>query len=103
MYFLRDGESGGNGVYVYGAGGFPTDTFQSTNYWVDVVFTTSAGGSDTTPPTVTATTPLNGATGVNVGTTVTATFSEPMAGVPAKVIGWREDGEPVTNGSRQER
>ena len=76
LYFLRDGESGGNGVYVYGAGGFPTNTFQATNYWVDVVFTTSTGG--TTPPTVTATTPLNGATGVNVGTTVTATFSEPM-------------------------
>ena len=78
LYFLRDGESGGNGLYVYGAGGFPTNTFQASNYWVDVVFTTSGGGSDTTPPTVTATTPLNGATGVNVGTTVTATFSEPM-------------------------
>jgi hypothetical protein len=78
LYFLRDGESGGNGVYVYGAGGFPTNTFQSANYWVDVVFTTSAGGSDTTPPTVTSTTPASGATGVSPGTTVTATFSEPL-------------------------
>ncbi len=37
---LQDGENGGNGVYLYGAGGFPTDTFGSSNYWVDVVFTT---------------------------------------------------------------
>ncbi len=52
LYFLRDGESGGNGVYVYGAGGFPTNTFNATNYWVDVVFTTSGGTPpDTTPPT----------------------------------------------------
>ncbi|MFN0152452.1 MAG: N,N-dimethylformamidase beta subunit family domain-containing protein [bacterium] len=37
--------SGGfaNGVYVYGSGGFPVNSFQSTNYWVDVVFDTLAG------------------------------------------------------------
>lgn len=30
---------GGNGVYVYGAGGgFPTRTYKDTNYWVDVRF-----------------------------------------------------------------
>ncbi|MGH8609355.1 MAG: DUF4082 domain-containing protein, partial [Gammaproteobacteria bacterium] len=41
LYFLRDGENGGgNGVNVYGAGDFPTNTFQASNYWVDVVFTT---------------------------------------------------------------
>ncbi len=28
----------GNGVYKYG-GGFPTDSFNATNYWVDVVYT----------------------------------------------------------------
>lgn len=28
----------GNGVYKYG-GGFPTDAFNATNYWVDVVYT----------------------------------------------------------------
>jgi hypothetical protein len=33
------GSVGGNGVYRYGASGFPTQTYQSTNYWVDVVFT----------------------------------------------------------------
>jgi Domain of unknown function (DUF4082) len=30
----------GNGVYRYGATpAFPNSTFQSTNYWVDVLFT----------------------------------------------------------------
>ena len=29
----------GNGVYTYGANGtFPSSTYQSSNYWVDVVF-----------------------------------------------------------------
>jgi hypothetical protein len=32
--------SGGNGVYLYGSSpAFPTDTYNATNYWVDVVFT----------------------------------------------------------------
>ena len=31
--------AGGNGVYKYG-GGFPNSTYNSTNYWVDVVYST---------------------------------------------------------------
>jgi hypothetical protein len=27
------------GVYKYGSGGFPADSYESTNYWVDVLFT----------------------------------------------------------------
>ena len=39
---LADGESGGNGVYRYGTGSvFPNLTYNTENYWVDVVFTTS--------------------------------------------------------------
>jgi len=35
--------SGGNGVYAYGAASsFPSGSFNSTNYWVDVVFTAAA-------------------------------------------------------------
>ena len=41
LQVLSDGASGGNGVYHYGAKAFPTDTYQSSNYWVDVVFATS--------------------------------------------------------------
>ena len=35
---LADGTAGGNGVYLYGTGGFPNQTWQASNYWVDVVF-----------------------------------------------------------------
>jgi hypothetical protein len=42
IYALRDGEEGGNGVYLVG-GGFPTNTNNlSTKYWVDVVFSQPA-------------------------------------------------------------
>ena len=51
---------------------------------VQYAFFSAAGGAytatyaaDTTPPTVTLTTPAGGATGVNQSTIVTATFSEP--------------------------
>ncbi|HSV66774.1 MAG TPA: DUF4082 domain-containing protein [Mycobacteriales bacterium] len=77
LHALRDGADGGNGVYAYGTGGgFPINTWQSVNYWVDVVFATSA--TDTVPPTVTATAPATNATGVPGTTTVSATFSEPV-------------------------
>ncbi|RKG93648.1 DUF4082 domain-containing protein [Corallococcus terminator] len=36
----------GNGLYRYGASGFPTDSYQASNYWVDVAFQPN----DTTPP-----------------------------------------------------
>ncbi|OAS26602.1 Mo-co oxidoreductase dimerization domain protein [Methylobacterium platani] len=58
--------SSGNGVYAYGAtSAFPTQTFQNTNYWVDVVF--NPGGTTTnqaptanndTGPAVTQNTPV---------------------------------------------
>ncbi|SNY38319.1 Ig-like domain-containing protein [Paractinoplanes atraurantiacus] len=74
---LRDGEDGANGIYRYGTGGgFPTNTYQSANYWVDVVFETSA--ADTTPPTVTGTSPASGDTGVATTATISATLNEPL-------------------------
>ena len=66
-----NGAYGANGVYKYGPMAFPTDTFQSANYWVDVVYDV-----DVTPPTVTGVTPAAGASGVALATTATATFSE---------------------------
>ena len=74
---LADGEAGGNGVYKYGASGFPTQTFNASNYWVDVVFNTTIP-PDTTPPTVSSVSFPNGTTGVNPGANVTATFDEAM-------------------------
>jgi Domain of unknown function (DUF4082)/Bacterial Ig-like domain len=74
---LASGVDGGNGVYRYGPSrSFPTSTFEAANYWVDVVFQTSA--ADTTQPTVIDVSPANGAAGVAHGANVTATFSEAM-------------------------
>ena len=89
LHALRDGVSGGNGVYVYGASSaFPTNTFQSTNYWVDVVFSAAA------PPTATATataTPVATATSTPVATatstpvaTATSTLSRPRRRPPSR-------------------
>ena len=74
LHALSAGAAGGNGVYSYGASAFQTQTYNANNYWVDVVFTN--GGPDTTPPTVSAVTPTDGATDVATSTVVTATFSE---------------------------
>ena len=39
LHALQDGVNGvKNGLFQYGASSFPTNTFHSTNYWVDVVF-----------------------------------------------------------------
>jgi len=74
---LADGQDGGNGLYVYGAHGFPTSTFQSANYWVDVVFSDAAGPPPPPPPgspTITALTPNSAAAGSPAFTlTVTGT------------------------------
>jgi hypothetical protein len=43
LHALANGVSGGNGVYAYGGSlAFPSSTWRSSNYWVDVVFTTVA-------------------------------------------------------------
>jgi hypothetical protein len=42
LHALKNSTAGGNGVYRYsGTSAFPNSNFQSTNYWVDVVFSTS--------------------------------------------------------------
>jgi hypothetical protein len=74
VHLLQDGVSGGNGVYAYSVSStFPTNTFQSSNYWVDVVFTTAGAGPG--PLTVTSTTPASGAAAVSSSATVNVTFN----------------------------
>jgi hypothetical protein len=74
LHALQDGTDGGNGLYEYGADGFPTGSYQSTNYWVDVVF--NASTADTTPPAVTGEFPSPNSTGIAQTTAITATFSK---------------------------
>ncbi|MGV8978112.1 MAG: DUF4082 domain-containing protein [Cellulomonas sp.] len=72
----------GNGRYRYG-GGFPTDTWQSTNYFVDVVFTVAAPSL----PVVTSAAPPNGTTGVSTSASVSVTLSKlPASGTPVLAL-----------------
>ena len=62
------------GVYAYGSSNaFPSNAFNASNYWVDVVYSPS---SDSTAPTVSSVTPDSGATGVPVSVAPTASFSQ---------------------------
>jgi len=97
LYALSDGESGGNGVYLYGSGGFPSNTYQSTNYWVDVVFTTSTG-PDTTAPTVSMTAPPSGATVSGTTVAVSADASDNVGVVSVQfLLDGAALGAPVTS------
>jgi hypothetical protein len=43
LHALANGVSGGDGVYLYSSiSSFPTNTYDAANYWVDVVFSTTA-------------------------------------------------------------
>ena len=69
----------GNGRYRYG-GGFPTSTWQQTNYFVDVVFKRAAPSA----PVVTAVAPPDGSTGISSDAAVSATLSKvPVTGTPS--------------------
>ncbi|HSX35204.1 MAG TPA: DUF4082 domain-containing protein, partial [Candidatus Saccharimonadales bacterium] len=74
---LKDGSQGGNGVYIYSSkSGFPLQTYNASNYWVDVVFNTS-----TFNPTVKPAAPSNLKATVS-GSTATLTWqNSPTNGV----------------------
>ena len=95
---LADGEEGGgNGVFRVGTPGFPTQSFGSSNYWVDVLFVPNSSST----LFVSARSPVHGALSVSPLTLVTARFSAdldvssitttsfqlqgPTGGVPAAV------------------
>jgi hypothetical protein len=82
---------GGNGVFLYGAGGFPTNTFNATNYWVDVVFMTTLP-SDTTSPSVAMTAPANGATVSGAAVTVSASATDNVGVASVQLL---LDGAPI--------
>jgi hypothetical protein len=56
----------------------PTSSYQGSNYWVDVVLSTTPP-VDNTAPTVTAFSPTSNTTGAATSTTPTVTFSEAMS------------------------
>jgi methionine-rich copper-binding protein CopC len=66
-------ESAGNGVYRVGAG-FPNQTYNGGNYYVDVVFTVN----DVYAPAVNSATPVPGSSSVPVTVQPQVTFGEPI-------------------------
>ena len=73
---LANGDDGPNGVYNYSpVSSFPTNSFQASNYWVDLVFITNTG-PDETPPTVVSVVPPDNTGGGSINTVVQAVFSE---------------------------
>jgi phosphodiesterase/alkaline phosphatase D-like protein len=70
LHAPSSGSSGGNGLYSYGAGGFPTNTYNAGNYWVDVVYV------DGTPPVISGAQ----ATAAATSATVTWNTNEPANG-----------------------
>src|SRR5262245_11983881 len=106
-YFAADRENGpltapasatvgGNGLFAYGATStFPSNSFNATNYWVDVAF--EDGTPDPNPPSVVSTTPAAGATGIGVTADVLAVFSKAMdpASIDATTFALRDAGGTV--------
>ena len=84
LRLLADGEDGPNGLYDYGASKFPVSAYQSSNYWVDVVFDTTIG-VDVTPPVVVANAPSAGTSGIPVATTVTAIIIPNIVALPFRL------------------
>ena len=84
------------GVYGYGPSGFPINTFQASNYWIDFVLSTNPP-VDTTPPIITSFIPTGGSSNVAVNATVTVTFSESLnpATVNSSTIFLRNAGNSV--------
>jgi hypothetical protein len=72
---LRSVADGLNGVYGASAGSFPSLSWNSSNYFVDLE---AIPAGDPGAPSVLSTTPTNGATGIARGATVNATFSRAM-------------------------
>ena len=89
-----------NGVFLDGASGFPTQSFNAANYWVDVVLETGAG-PDETAPLLTTRQPAADATNVVLGATVRATFNEALdpASVDAASFELRDSANALVPGA----
>jgi hypothetical protein len=72
---LADGVDGSNGVYAYG-GGFPEDSFEATNYWVDVLFEKAV--ADLTAPIITSQSPAPQQGDARINAPITVTFDKPI-------------------------
>ncbi|WP_407938897.1 DUF4082 domain-containing protein [Nocardioides sambongensis] len=80
---LVDGGFGAAPAGVYGnAGRFPNSSYQNSNYYVDVLYTTT----DESPLTATNHWPLAGSSSVPRSTTITARYSKPLVQGSAGIV-----------------
>jgi Domain of unknown function (DUF4082)/Abnormal spindle-like microcephaly-assoc'd, ASPM-SPD-2-Hydin len=92
LHALAAGASGVDGVYLYSAkGGFPTNGWQSSNYWVDVVYTPQATQATTPQLTESASALSFGSVTVNSSAvqslTLTSSGTAPVTVSSASVSG----------------
>ena len=94
LHALKSGADGPNGVFFYGASGFPNQTWFADSYSVDVLFT-----PDLTSPTVALTAPAAGASISGNAVTVSATASDNLgiAGVQFKIDGAPLNAEDIAS------
>ena len=94
LHALKSTTAEPNGVFFYGASGFPNQTWFSDSYAVDVIFT-----PDLVMPTVALTAPANGANISGNAVTVSATASDniSIAGVQFKIDGVNLGAEDTTS------
>ena len=74
LHAQQDGLDGPNGNYSLGHT-FPLNGYQSSNYWVDVIFIPE---NTTSTPSILSVSPANNTTGINVGTSITVVFAQSM-------------------------
>ena len=89
--------AGGNGVYSYGSGSvFPAQSYLNSNYWVDVVYTSTAP-----PPTLTSIAVTPASASVLLGSTqqftATGTYSNGASSNLSASAGWTSSNATVAS------
>ena len=74
----------GAGLYAYGDGGFPTQSWEASNYWIDVVFAANAAAPAPRPTTTSAPAPSPSASTTSAAPSASTTTSPapPTGGAP---------------------
>ena len=94
LHALTNGVSGGNGVYAYGAtSNFPTQTFNTSNYWVDVVFSPGPAPTVSSIAVTPATSTIS--TGATQSFTATATYSNGSTQNLTSQVAWTSSSTSV--------
>ncbi|MGB8259305.1 MAG: DUF4082 domain-containing protein, partial [Terracidiphilus sp.] len=81
LHAMKDGEAGNNDVYTYTKGNFPANTWNASNYWVDLVFNTVPS---TTPTPVAFS--IDQPKGVKAAMSLPAPAAQSSAATPARSL-----------------